>query len=180
MWAIFVTIQESEINTEHNRVCLLSGGNWGKTSLRWNEMRWKKNQCGFFGGERDVRLTISENCVRVCWLPHWLIGGGDVEGWHGYCCTGDDIHLPHHNLQVSIVSCLMKKTVLEKEAKKIGRLTLSRFDHSVEGLLPLFTSLYCLCSIYHDRDKKYKWKIMRHHMAQLQAAGAIFGPAMGK
>lgn len=45
--------------------------NWKRTS-KDEEIWWKKSLARCFGGEHDVKLTMSENFVRMYWLPHWV------------------------------------------------------------------------------------------------------------
>ena len=150
-------------------------------------MGWKRNECGCFSGERGVRLTISENCVRVRRLPRWLIGGGEGRGWHGYCRAGVDLLLLLSTRPAGISTWLRggKACVWLTEELR-GR------SCRVLRVVPLICSLvtHCPRCFYSSRGKKYqkkkkkrkkkKRKITWDHLAQRQTGGAILGSSYGK
>ena len=136
-------------------------------------------------GELGVRMTLSEKCVRVCWLPYWLIVGGEsakagmvtVVCW---CWSS----LSQHSRRALAVCCLVGKLPFGwiEELRRCGSddhgLTIESREQCLCSLV-----MHCLCCFYSPGDKKIqikKKKIRRHCMAQLQAGAAIFGSSYGK
>lgn len=133
---------------------------------------WKSgNNVQSNAGQHGVRLAMSENCVRVCWLPRCLIRGGDCWGWRLMFYWWLSWSVPQHS---GISSQLPGgKVSFWVEQRKV---IISLFDHHV--WVHMFGTS---CAAFTAQGTKKKRNIKKEAAWLCSKMEELFwGPAMGK